>query len=194
MKTLQRACLNTKCWGPQHWCQKKHLSFPHSVFKQPQMDHKCFKLESMFCRLCNHTHGQRLACSFEIFELPLSLDQKAQTQPWPCKLPVTPVKLPVATRVGGKKTCHQCCTIFSILDTDLLEMLQCGHRTALTCSSSTLSLCSRSLSQQSASGTSQVKRRKISTCHWENTAIKLLKLGYAQINFRCSILIDCLNL
>ena len=82
---------------------KKHLSFPHSVFKQPQMDHKCFKLESMFRRLCNHTHGQRLACSFEIFELLLSLDQKAQTQPWPCKLPVTPVKLPVATRVGEKK-------------------------------------------------------------------------------------------
>ena len=76
------------------------------------MDHTCFKLESMFRRLYNHTHGQRLACSFEIFELPLSLDQKAQTQPWSCKLPVTPIKLPVATRVGEKKTCHQCCTIF----------------------------------------------------------------------------------
>ena len=177
---------------------KKNI-FPSltQFFKQPQMDHTCFKLESMFRLFCNHTHGQRLACIFEIFELPLSLDQKAQTQPWSCKLPVTPIKLPVATRVGEKNTCHQCCTIFFILDTDLLEMIQCGHRTALTCWSSTLSLCSRSLSQQSASGTSQVKRRKISTCHWENTAIKLLKilkLGYAQINFRFSILIDCLNL
>lgn len=90
------------------------------------MDHTCFKLESMFRRLYNHTHGQRLACSFEIFELRLSLDQKAQTQPWPCKLPVTPIKLPVATRVGEKKPVINVVSFFSILDTDLLEMLQCG--------------------------------------------------------------------
>lgn len=168
MKTLQGACLNTKkCWGPQHWCQKTHLSFPHLVFQTAANGSHMFQTWIDVSSLIQSY--SRAEAGLQLWNLWTS------SKPWP-KGPDSTMALQTAChshkaagghKSWGKKTCHQCCIIFFYFGhrpfrnaSVWTPSLPAGDRTALTCWSSTLSLCSRSLSQQSASGTSQVKHGK----------------------------------